>query len=184
MIADNAPLEQYVIKVQSVSPSAPPSVNVDALTAAVNHLVTKLDSVPQQAPSTPWFNWTAPVTHFVDILPVFNTTSLAIVMGSVLITSIAVIIILYQSRKNSHAESMIKSVAVPLDAFTAVVQQSATTTELLSRKLEDLGDGLGHQLQGLSTSISGMSENVARLTQAVAAQQNAQTFSAGQRQNR
>ena len=88
------------------------------------------------------FDWAKPMTHFVDSLSSYNALEFAMLMVSLLVFASMIIFAWALHKKNIHQHEMLKAMSVPLDAFTSVVHQSSTSTEMLVKRLETVGDHL------------------------------------------
>lgn len=131
---------------------------VDSTTQATQELTSAVTTLTQQLSLMPMENqsWTRPATHFVDSLPLYNVTTLSLVLIAFVVLGGSIIFALIQDRKNKHQQDMLKIMAVPIEAFTSMVQQSAASTELLGRRIESM-----------STQMENIADNIARLNNTI-----------------
>lgn len=109
------------------------------------------------------FDWERPATHFIDSLSSYTPGSLAMVLTSVVLLSGIVILAWVSHKKNVHQQEMLRAMSVPLEAFTAVVQQHSASTEMMGKRFEMVGD----QLELVSDKMGSMVEGLTRLDDTV-----------------
>lgn len=141
-------------------PDASSSQAIDNLTHTIQHLSTQLNGIDERSYEP--YGWTQPATHFIDSLPNYGPLALAMVLATVLLFGVLVVSAWSQYKRGIHQRDVLGKLSVPLSAFTSVVEQQTATTDILSRRLETMGDQvetMGESINRLTTVLSRVLEH-------------------------